>query len=239
MLCYKAGKKRRLKYLVHQASVASADNRMEQEMFSRHGLVISNDPGGGEQDPAMTRSRWENRYAKLPIRQNDQALVIENVQETTEQEGSPEHERHVKFDLSKTSYKSDSSIGEPENISLVALRQSTSSPTIEAVLEERVRAANELYRNVDAIKEYEEEGTCSAATSLSDICAEIEKEEYTVEDLIKAGPQFEQFVGLLESIVEEEAELNDDGAGSEVAHTGMTQATPLTTTQATAEFPYF
>ena len=237
MLCYKGAQKRRLKYLVRQASVASADDRMEHEMFSRHCLVISNDPGGGEQDTAMTRSRWEQRYAKQPANQNDRDdESLERAEQ--EEERDKNQERHVKFDLSKTSYKSDESIGEPENISLVALRERTSSPTIEAVLEDRVRMADEQYRNLDAIREYEEEGACSEASSLSDICAEVEGEEYTVDHLMKAGPQFAQFVSLLESIVEEEEELNDDG-GSEIAHSGMTQATPLTTTQATAEFPYF
>lgn len=227
MLCYKTARKRRLKYLVRQASVASAESHLEQEMFSRHGLVISNEPGGGEQDTSMTTTRWEQRYAPQARAQSPH-----HNQEQTQ-------ERHVKFDLSRTSYNSsNNSLAEPENVRLISGRTSTSSPTIQAVLEERVMAANEQYRNLDAIREYEEEGACSEASSLSDICAGLEGEQYTVEHLMKAGPQFSQFVGLLESIEEEEEELNDS-AGSEVAHTGMTQATPLTTTQATAEFPYY
>ena len=236
MVCYKVGKKRRLKYLVRQTSVVSADSHLEQEMFSRHCLVITNEPGGGEQDTAMTRTRWERRYAPQPAHQNN------------DEQNQPTKERHVKFDLSKTSYNSSmDSIAEPENISLIAARETTSSPTIQAVLEERVRAANEQYRNLDAIREYEEEGTCSEASSLSDICSGLEDEEYTVEHLMRAGPQFSQFIGLLESIVEEEDEMNDSGE-SEVAHTGMTQATPLTgmtqatpltITPATTEFPYY
>ena len=226
-------KKRRLKYLVRQASVASADNRMEQEMFSRYGLVISNEPGGGEQDTSMTTTRWEQRYAPTPHRTPNQ-----------------NQERHVKFDLSKTSYNSsnDSLAGHgPESVPIVianAGRTTASSPTIQAELEERVRSANEGYRNLDAIQEYEEEGECSEASSLSDICASLEEgDEYTVEHLMKAGPQFSQFVGLLESIIEEEEEMNDSGE-SEIAHSGMTQATPLTgmtltATQAAREFPYY
>ena len=219
MYCYKKIQKRRLKYYVRQASFASADNRMEQELYSRHCLVISNDPGGGEQDTAMTRDRWEQRYAP---------------------QGDQTRERHVKFDLSKTSYNSDGSTGEPENVPVVdvAAVARTSSPTITAVLEDRLREANEQYRSLDTIQEYEEEGTCSQASSLSDICFDIDREQYTMEHLMKAGPQFSQFVGLLESIIEEEEEMNDSG-DSEVAHTGMTQTTPLTTTQATVEFPYY
>lgn len=127
-------------------------------------------------------------------------------------------------------------------------RISASSPTIQAELEERVRSANEDYRSLDSIHEYEDEGECSEASSLSDICAGLEEgHEYTVENLMKAGPQFSQFVCLLESIIEEEEEMNDSG-DSEIAHTGMTQATPLTgmtpatpftTTQTTKEFPYY
>lgn len=231
MACYKAAQKRRLKYLVRQAAIASANSRMEQEMFSRDYLVISNDPGGGEQDTAMTRTRWESRYAPQATQRNND----------NNRNQSPK--RHVKFDLSKTSYNSleDVSVTEPESVSLIAVRESTSSPTIQAVLDERVMAANEEYRNLDAIREYEEEGACSEASSLSDICSGLEVEEYTVEHLMRAGPQFSQFIGLLESIAEEEEERNDSG-DSEIAHTGMTQATPLTITQPTqmtAEFPYY
>lgn len=235
MYCYQTAKRRRLKYLVRQASVATADTRLEQEMFSRHCLVISNDPGGGEQDTSMTRTRWEQRYA--PQAQTQTQSSAQWGQQQRDQE------RHVKFDLSKTSYNSsDDSLAEPENVQLVAARASTSSPTIQAVLEERLRVANEEYRNLDAIKEYEDEGACSEASSLSDICSGLEGEQYTVEHLLKAGPQFSQFVVLLESIMEEEEDELNDSAGSEVAHTGMTQATPLTTTQPTqmpVEFPYY
>ena len=236
MLCYKMAKKRRLKYLVRQASIASADSRIEQEMFSRHGLVITNEPGGGEQDTSMTTTRWERRYAPAPSR-------------TTPNQNQ---ERHVKFDLSKTAYNSSNdSIAEPESVPVVIVnpgRITASSPTIQAELEERVRNANEGYRSLDSIREYEEEGQCSEASSLSDICAVLEEgHDYTVEHLMKAGPQFSQFVGLLESIVEEEEEMNDSEE-SVIAHTGMTQATPLTgmtqvtpltTTQMTKEFPYY
>ena len=234
MLCYKTTRSRRLKYLVRQASIASADSEIEQEMFSRHGLVISNEPGGGEQDTSMTTPRWEQRYAPAPRRTPNR-----------------NQERHVKFDLSNTAYNSSNdSLAEPENVSMVITnpgRMTASSPTIQAELEERVRKANEDYRNLDTIHEYEEEGNCSAASSLSDICAGLEAEEdeeYAVESLINAGPQFSQFVSLLESIVEEEEEINDSGE-SEVAHTGMTQATPLTgMTPVTPltnnkEFPYY
>lgn len=235
MVCYKTAKKKRLKYLVRQASIASADSRIEQEMFSRHGLVITNEPGGGEQDTSMTTTRWEQRYVQTPHRTPNR-----------------NQERHVKFDLSKTSYNSSSdSIAEPQNVPVVIAnpgRITASSPTIQAELEERVRSANEDYRNLDTIREYEEEGECSEASSLSDICAGLEEgQEYTVEHLMKAGPQFSQFVSLLESIIEEEEEMNDSGE-SEIAHTGMTQATPLTgmtqatpltTIQVTKEFPYY
>ena len=235
MYFYKIAKRRRLKYLVRQTSVASADTRLEQEMFSRHCLVISNNPGGGEQDTSMTTTRWERRYAP-------QAQAQAHAQLSSQRGQERDQKRRVKFDLSTTSYNSSNdSLAEPENLQLVATRTTTSSPTIQAVLEERLRVANEEYRNLDAIREYEDEGTCSEASSLSDICSGLEGEQYTVEHLMRAGPQFSQFVGLLEIIMEEEEELNDS-AGSEVAHTGMTQATPLTTTQTTqvpAEFPYY
>lgn len=246
MLCYKTAKKRHLKYLVRQASIASADSRIEQEMFSRHGLVITNEPGGGEQDTSMTTTRWEQRYVSMPTPHTTKAT-------TTTTTPNRNQERHVKFDLSKTSYNSSSdSIAEPENVPVVIAnpggRISASSPTIQAELEDRVRSANEDYRSLDSIREYEEEGECSEASSLSDICAGLEEgQEYTVEHLMKAGPQFSQFVSLLESIIEEEEEMNDSGE-SEIAHTGMTQATPLTgmtpatpltTTQIAKEFPYY
>ncbi|MCG8622321.1 MAG: hypothetical protein MJE68_10055 [Proteobacteria bacterium] len=247
MLCYKTAKKKRLKYLVRQASIASADNRIEQEMFSRHGLVITNEPGGGEQDTSMTTTRWEQRYVPMPARQTIKATTMTSTTTTPNRN----QERHVKFDLSKTSYNSSNdSIAEPENVPVVIAnpggRISASSPTIQAELEDRVRSANEEYRSLDSIREYEEEGECSEASSLSDICAGLEEgQEYTVEHLMKAGPQFSQFVSLLESIIEEEEELNDSGE-SEIAHTGMTQATPLTgmtltTTQmqTAKEFPYY
>ena len=241
MLCYKTAKKRQLKYLVRQVSIASADSRIEQEMFSRHGLVITNEPGGGEQDTSMTTTRWEQRYAPAPSRATSSRATPNRNQE-----------RHVKFDLSKTAYNSSNdSIAEPENVPVVIAnpgRITASSPTIQAELEERVRSANEGYRSLDSIQEYEEEGEYSEASSLSDICAGLEQgHEYTVEHLMKAGPQFSQFVGLLESIIEEE-EMNDDSEESVIAHTGMTQATPLTgmtqatpltTTQTTKEFPYY
>lgn len=240
MSCYRTVKTRRLKYLVGQASVASADTRLEQEMFSRHCLVISNDPGGGEQDTSMTKTRWERRYAPQA-----QAYAQAHTKSSAQQGQQRDQERHVKFDLSTSLYNSsDDSLAEPVNMELVAARATTSSPTIQAVLEERLRVANEEYRNLDAIREYEDEGegACSEASSLSDICSGLEGEQYTVDHLMKAGPQFTQFVGLLESIMEEEEEELNDSAGSEVAHTGMTQATPLTTTQPTqipVEFPYY
>jgi hypothetical protein len=238
MLCYKTAKRKRLKYLVRQASIASADSRVEQEMFSRHGLVITNEPGGGEQDTSMTTTRWEQRYIPTPHRTTSTTTTPNRNQE-----------RHVKFDLSKTSYNSSNdSIAEPERVPVVIAnpgRVSASSPTIQAELEDRVRSANEDYRSLDSIREYEEEGECSEASSLSDICAGLEEgQEYTVEHLMKAGPQFSQFVSLLESIIEEEEEMNDSGE-SEIAHTGTTQATPLTgMTLATPlttmqEFPYY
>ena len=93
------------------------------------------------------------------------------------------------------------------------------SPTIHAFIEDQLEAANKEIMSVDAVIEYHEEGSGSGVGSLSSICSSLETEEYTLERLKQAGPEFSDLVDLLENVLDDgEDNLN---SSSEVAHTAQ------------------
>lgn len=92
------------------------------------------------------------------------------------------------------------------------------SPVIQSFIEEQVEAANRELQDTDSLREFCEEGGASDAGSLSSICSSLDDEEYTLERLRNAGPQFEVVAELLGKILTSENDIIID-SGSEVART--------------------
>lgn len=147
-------------------------------------LVISNDPGGGEQDTPVD---WDHRYTPL---------------------------------IRVSPASSHGSI-QKHNLELEMPR--ANSPTIQSFIEDQVEAANKELQEVyslDAVREFGEEGVGSGVSELSSICSDLDLEEYTMERLRNAGPQFVQIAEMLEDILAEEENID---SGSEATHTTLNQ----------------
>ena len=79
------------------------------------------------------------------------------------------------------------------------------SPTIHAFIEKQVEVATIDVRDVDSVREFDEEGSLNSdATSLSSICTTSSK--YTLERLKLAGPEFQQFTHALEDILSQDTQ---------------------------------
>ncbi len=157
--------------------IGTADSKPnETDMFGpSQCLVISNDPGGGEQDTPMD---WQRNRVHISPSSSSTSIV--------------------KAQLSNSLPRA-------------------SSPTIQAFIEHEVQAANREELNIDTMTVFCEEGSGSDAGSLSSICSSLEEEEeeYTLDRLRSAGPQFRPLVDLLEAILEEDV----IDSASEVTHT--------------------
>ena len=134
-------------------------------------LVISNDPGGGEEDIHMDRHH-DHVHARVPSASSASMTSIPKAQLTN---------------------------------SATELPRAT-TPTISAIIQQQVAAADREVLNIDGTMQFHDEGDGSIVGSLSSICStlEDEQEEYTIDRLREAGPNFQPLVSMLEVILEEE-----------------------------------
>ncbi len=196
MICWKKRNNRKFN-LTHSVTPTTS----EIILSTRDCVIITNDDGGGEEDTNMTDENWKRSCQlprKEPLAMSDSSDSSNSINEPLTQE-----------------------IQNNEICPPVLAR--AKSPVISAFIDKRLEVLRNEYRDIDSIREFEDEGDLSSNITLDSVCsyAPVDEEEYTVERLKKAGPEFHKFVGLLEALTAEEE--GDMDMESEIVHTGQTQ----------------
>jgi hypothetical protein len=193
-------------------------------LATRDCVIISNDAGGGEQDTTMTDEKWQ-QSVPVPRKEIPNALPSPSTS-SDESISKPTHKE------SPSQYR-DSARQSPQ--------VRAKSPIISAFIDQRLEALRNEYPDLDAVKEYTEEGEGDSRVSLDSYCSYQDKEEaYTLARLQGAGPKFRIFANVLEVLAAEEDKEEED-IDSKIAHTGLTQTQTETGTQSQGgiDFGYF
>ena len=177
-------------------------------------MVISNDEGGGEQDTTMNNERWE-QSCKLSRKETI---------------GVPSSSGSSNNSIQKSPITDTPKVVHTELSVAQPPIARAKSPVISAFIDQRLEKLRGDYRELDSIKEYVDEGGDSSNTTLDSYCSWMpEEEEYTIERLRKAGPEFQKFERVLEVLVADEDDMVD--SESEIVHTGQTQTQTQTQTE--------
>ena len=177
MLWYVRQKKK--KYVIDERP------KLNTNLFGLDGrdcLVISNDPGGGEQDTSMTADRFHEQYTSLPSRKD-------SIQVTVSQASSNDSVAMKPLDYETTTSKLSAMLTERIDAANEELQDVDS---LRDFCEEGSDSENTVLSSI-----------CSELDS---------DEVYTVERLREAGPEFAIFVGLFENLLEEEKDDLDSAS---------------------------
>lgn len=213
--------------LLHADEMTSTPS--ELLFATRDCVVISNDAGGGEQDTTMTDEKWQR---SVPIPHKD----IPGESPTTSSSSGNSISKPRAAEERKTEQQKQMGNHSQNHSPLVRAQ----SPVISAFIDRRLEALRTEYPNIDSIQVFADEGGCVSRVSLNSFCSyQPKEEEYTLERLKQAGPEFQKFAGLLEVLATDEEEGVD--LESEVVHTGLTQTQTETGTQSQSQGagPYF
>ena len=216
MVYWKRQRARKLSLRHSNGNVSASPS--ELILATRDCVVISNDSGGGEQDTTMTDEKWQQ---SVPIPRREAPRTSQN----------------------STSSSDESIIKSPQKDSPTQQKQSpqgrAKSPIISAFIDQRLESLRHEYPDLDAVKEFAEEGEGNSRVSLDSYCSyQTQEETYTLARLRRAGPQFQVFANLLEVLVAEEE--TEDDVDSKIAHTGLTQTQTESGTQSQGiDYGYF
>lgn len=192
-----------------------SSSHSEMVLATRDCVVISNDAGGGEQDTTMTDEKWQQ---SVPIPRKE-TLKVSSSSSTTSSELSIGKPEIVEETVSKQQLQQQLMVNDATNETFQARAK---SPVISAFIDQRLEALRKEYPDHDSVRVFADEGECVSKVSLNSFCSYQSKEEqYTLERLKRAGPEFQRFAGLLEVLAADEDEVVD--TESEVVHTGLTQ----------------
>ncbi len=225
MICWRRCTTRKY-YNVHANELTSSPSEMI--LATRDCVVISNDAGGGEQDTTMTDEKWQ-KSIPLPrknMNEDGKQASSSNSSEVSILRKPRIIEDEVIFNPSAGGGAGamGSEIPPPSIISNGAIPPTirAQSPIISAFIDQRLEMLRQQYPDLDSTRVFADEGECLSTISLNSSCSYQSKgSEYTLERLRKAGPQFQQFVDLLEMLRADEEEGDD--LESRLVHTGLTQ----------------
>lgn len=155
-------------------------------------LVVSNEPGGGEQESPID---WVDTESTI-----DHFLSEESAS--------------TSLDIPRAEIEEP--VSESASNSLLVR---ANSPVIRAFIAQQVKAANEEVADIDSVRCFEEDETISPVESLSTICSNADIGHFSLAQLRSAGPKLREIAELLEGVLTDDDDCFD--STSELTNTAQ------------------
>ena len=225
MLCWKGWYERKhRKFTLHITPGPPDDVILHNRDYVDVGIIEEDE--GGEEDTAMTGEKWTRHMSVTETKNEDEQSALSStstidkpVLEDDEEVVTNAHAFGLQNGLGRVLYPDSPPVHNGGHSPQGRAR----SPVISAFIDERLESLKQMYRDLDHVTKYANEGTDSPAISLRSQCSYCpEDESYTVQNLKNAGPEFAKFQVILETLELEEENVAMD-LESERVHTGQSQ----------------